>query len=149
MSNHHTLFDQLNIVAADLDATLDFYRRLGLEIPDDAVWRTASGAHHAQVKVPGGADLEFDSEALARQYNRGTSTEPRATSRNVIGLRVPNRDDVDTLYRALTAAGAPSRQPPYDTFWGSRYAIIADPDGNQVGLMSPPDPAKRSAPPEI
>ncbi|MDA1073969.1 MAG: hypothetical protein O3A63_04305 [Proteobacteria bacterium] len=25
-------------------------------------------------------------------------------------------------------------KPPYDTFWGSRYAIINDPDGNNVGV---------------
>jgi predicted enzyme related to lactoylglutathione lyase len=40
-------------------------------------------------------------------------------------------------------------QPPYDTFCGARYAILLDPDGNYVGLMSPPDPARRSAPPDI
>ena len=36
-----------------------------------------------------------------------------------------------------------------DTFFGARYAIVADPDGRSVGIMSPIDPARRSAPPEI
>jgi hypothetical protein len=38
-------------------------------------------------------------------------------------------------------------QVPYDAFWGARYAIVADPDGNEVGLMSPRDDDRRSFPP--
>ena len=37
-----------------------------------------------------------------------------------------------------------SQQPPFDAFWGARYAIVEDPDGNSVGLMSPVDPTRRS-----
>ena len=48
----------------------------------------------------------------------------------------------------LTAAGYAGRQPPYDTFWGARYAVVADPDGNDVGIMSALDPARRSWPPK-
>ena len=55
---------------------------------------------------------------------------------------------MEARYAALTAAGYPSQQEPYDTFWGSRYAILEDPDGNAVGLMSVPDPARRSPPPD-
>jgi uncharacterized glyoxalase superfamily protein PhnB len=40
------------------------------------------------------------------------------------------------------------RQPPFDAFWGARYAIVADPDGNDVGLMSPVDESRRTWPPE-
>ena len=40
------------------------------------------------------------------------------------------------------------QQAPYDAFWGGRFAIVEDPDGNPVGLMSPNDPAMRTAPPE-
>lgn len=53
------------------------------------------------------------------------------------------------LAEAFSVAGHPSSQPPYDTFWGSRYAILEDPDGNHVGLMSPPEDARRRAPPDI
>ena len=57
-----------------------------------------------------------------------------------MGLRVSSREDVDRLYAAVTGAGYASQQPPYDAFWGARYAIVEDPDGNAVGLMSPIDP---------
>ena len=44
---------------------------------------------------------------------------------------------------ALAAAGAAVQQEPYDAFWGARYAVVSDPDGNGVGIMSPVDPAQR------
>jgi hypothetical protein len=46
----------------------------------------------------------------------------------------------------LTAAGYAGPQPPYDAFWGARYAIVQDPDDNDVGLMSPIDPNAKFVP---
>jgi len=40
-------------------------------------------------------------------------------------------------------------QPPFDAFWGARYAIVEDPDGNVIGFQSPSDPERRTAPPGI
>jgi len=149
MSAAHPVFDQLNLVARNMEATLAFYRQLGLQIPDSAIWRTASGPHHVTVEMPNGVELEFDSIELAKIYNAGWRPPEAGGSRSVIGFKLPSREAVDARYAALTAAGYTGRQPPYDTFWGARYAIIEDPDGNHVGLMSPSDPARRSAPPAI
>ncbi|HYK71080.1 MAG TPA: VOC family protein, partial [Streptosporangiaceae bacterium] len=66
--------------------------------------------------------------------------------RAVIGFRVSSRERVDELYSQLTADGYAGQQPPYDAFWGARYAIVEDPDGNAVGIMSPSDPDRRSRP---
>jgi uncharacterized glyoxalase superfamily protein PhnB len=38
---------------------------------------------------------------------------------------------------------------PIDAFWGARYAIIEDPDGIAVGVMSPVSPDMKSPPPEV
>jgi uncharacterized glyoxalase superfamily protein PhnB len=62
----------------------------------------------------------------------------------VVGFRVASRDDVDRLYADMTGAGYRGQQPPYDAFWGARYAVVEDPDGNAVGIMSPSDPDRRS-----
>jgi len=139
-------FHQINLVARNLHETLAFYRRLGVEIPDQAVWRTASGAHHATADTDVGVDLEFDSEKLARAYNAGFAAK---RGRVVIGLSLESRDAVDLAWANLIADGAPGLQPPFDAFWGARYAIVEDPDGNPVGLMSPVDPARRSPPPAL
>jgi uncharacterized glyoxalase superfamily protein PhnB len=139
-------FSQINLVAHDLAGTLAFYRRLGLEVPESGVWETTSGAHHAKAETDGTVDLEFDSRRFARVFNRGFAAE---RGRVVIGVALASRDAVDALWTGLLTEGVQGLQPPYDTFWGARYAIVEDPDGNPVGLMSPVDPARRSAPPEL
>ena len=149
MTTASPLLNQLNLVVRDMDASLAFYRRLGLDIPDRAVWRVAGAAHHVEVVMSNGVHLEFDSGALAMRYNAGWREPSAGGSRSVIGFALPSREAVDAVYRDLIGAGAATRQPPYDAFWGARYAIVADPDGNDVGLMSPIDPARKSAPPAL
>ena len=61
MPDAQPVLDQLNLVVRDMDAALAFYRRLGLRIPDNAIWRTQSGAHHVEVVMPNGLHLELDS----------------------------------------------------------------------------------------
>jgi hypothetical protein len=80
--------------------------------------------------------------ALARRLAR----RPRRRER---GRRVlaAHREAVDQRYAELTAAVYPGRQPPFEAFWGARYAIVTDPDGNDVGLMSPIDESRRTWPP--
>jgi uncharacterized glyoxalase superfamily protein PhnB len=142
-------FNQLDIVVRDMEATVAFYRALGIAIPDDAIWRTPSGAHHVDLTMPGGMVLHFDSAVLAKVYNRGW-TEPTGTgTRNVFTFKVESRDDVDRIHDAMVALGYPSSQPPFDAFWGARYAIVEDPDGNHVGMMSPSDASHRQPPPEL
>jgi len=147
MSNEKPVLSALNLVVRDMDSTLEFYRRLGVEIPEASVWRTASGAHHVDVAMPGGLGLDFDSEQLAQSYDAGWRSG--TTARAVIGFSLPTREAVDECYANLTSAGYEGPQPPYDAFWGARYAIVEDPDGNHVGLMSPVDPSRRSAPPSV
>jgi catechol 2,3-dioxygenase-like lactoylglutathione lyase family enzyme len=149
MSDSQAVFNQINLVVHDMEATLAFYRRLGLDIPDATVWRTASGGHHVEVRMPSGVCLEFDSLELARSYNAGWREQPVGGSRSVLGFSVESRAAVDQQYAALVAAGYKGSQPPYDTFWGARYAVVEDPDGNHVGLMSPLDPARRRPPPAL
>lgn len=149
MSDAKAVLDQLNLVVDDVNASVAFYRMLGLEIPDESVWGTASGAHHVEMRMPGGFSLELDSVALARHYNCGYTPPAGTGSRTVLSFRMPSREAVDETSGRLVAAGHRSLQPPYDTFWGARYAIVEDPDRNHVGLMSRPDPARRSAPPSL
>ena len=139
----------VDFVARDMEATIAFYRALGLEVPETAIWRTATGAHHVDITMPGGTIVHFDSYALAKRYNRGWCEPSDTSSRIVVNFRVASRDEVDRLHDHMTALGHASAQPPYDAFWGARYAIVEDPDGNHVGIMSPSDPARRTAPPEI
>lgn len=140
---------QVDLVVRDMEAAIAFYRALDLEIPDASIWRTASGIHHVDVPMPGGLVLHFDSPALARAYDRGWQAPPGRATRVVLSFHVPAREDVDRLHAKLTKLGHASAQPPYDAFWGSRFAVVEDPEGNHVGIMSPRDDAHGSAPPDL
>ncbi len=97
--------------------------------------------------MPGGFSLELDTPDSVRLWHAGWRADPASVGM-VMGFRLASRDAVDQLYTELTQAGYTGRQPPFDAFWGARYAIVADPDGNDVGLMSPIEDSRRTWPPE-
>lgn len=143
------VLNQLDLVVRDIDAAVEFYRRLGVEIPESAIWRTASGAHHVDLHLPNGFHLHLDSDALAKSFNRGWPEVAGNGTRTIVGFAMSSRAAVDDRYAELIAAGYSGRQPPYDSFWGARYAVVEDPDGNHVGLMSPLDPTRRGPLPAL
>lgn len=119
-------------------ATLAFYRRLGWKIETPS-------PQHAVAGLPDGMRIEFDCPDFTRVWDSGYDGATGGST--VLGLRVEARGQVDEVYADLVAHGHRGRQPPYDAFWGSRYAIVEDPDGNPVGLMSPAEEAHRFWPP--
>jgi uncharacterized glyoxalase superfamily protein PhnB len=145
MSDRQPSLDQVNLLTDNLDAVLDFYRRLGVPVPDPGTdWPPGSGAHHVGVTLPG-MSLEFDDAAMGAIWHAGVRGGS-AGAGTVLGFSLPSREAVDARYAELVAAGATGRQAPYDGFWGARYAIVADPDGRDVGLMSPIDPDRKYVP---
>jgi catechol 2,3-dioxygenase-like lactoylglutathione lyase family enzyme len=144
--------DQLNIVSGDPAASVAFYRRLGLDIADPQIWRTPTGIHHVSAARRSGDQtirLDIDSAAFAQLWNKGWAGRDDLRGRVVVGFSVPTRAAVDEVYRDMTGAGYRGLQQPCDAFWGARYAIIEDPDGVAVGLMSPIEPDRKSEPPQV
>jgi uncharacterized glyoxalase superfamily protein PhnB len=135
---------QINIVAERFDETLKFYRLLGVDIPEPM--NQPPGALHAPAKVNSGVEFEIDNPHLARIYNASWRM-PSGGRSLLLTVSVAPRKAVDETYATLMAAGYQGRQPPYDAFWGSRFAIVADPEGNEVGLMSPVEEHFKSWPP--
>jgi len=131
----------LNLVVSDMAASIDFYRRLGVAVPE-----APAADAHVQLRMPSGFSLELDTADSARLWHAGWRAAP-ASVNVVVGFALGSREGVDERYRELVAAGYRGRQPPFDAFWGARYAIVADPDGNDVGLMSPIDDDRRVWPP--
>jgi catechol 2,3-dioxygenase-like lactoylglutathione lyase family enzyme len=145
MSDPPIIFDQINLIVNDMDATIAFYSRLGLRVPEAPIWPPGSGARHTAVTMPNGARLEFDNLEMVRLWHPGW-TQQRGSTRAVLGFSLPTREAVDTRYAELTSVGYFGAQPPHDAFWGARYAVVLDPDTNHVGLMSPKDPQRQFTP---
>jgi catechol 2,3-dioxygenase-like lactoylglutathione lyase family enzyme len=134
--------DQMNLIVRDVQTSRAFYARLGLDFGEtDPVWADHHvGAVHGDRAA---IDVDLDSTSFVEKWDTGW---PGGTG-VVVGFKVDSRQEVDELVAALVAEGVPVQQEPFDAFWGARYAVLSDPDGNGVGIMSPIDPAFRSEPP--
>lgn len=144
--------DQVNLVRGDTEASIAFYRRLGVDIPDAAVWRTATGAHHISAggrSSDQAIDFDLDPTVFAQCWNNGWKGRPNLRGRVVVGFSVDTLGAVDEVFGDMTRAGYRGLQEPIDAFWGARYAIIEDPDGIAVGVMSPISPDRKSPSPNV
>lgn len=141
MDDRPTL-DQINLVVRSMSPAVEFYRLLGVDIDEPpAPWAD----HHRTAETGDGIDLDLDSSRFASQWNQGWPADRDGV---VLGFRVTERDTVDAIYARLTGVGHTGLQPPYDAFWGARYALVSDPAGNSVGIMSRVDPDRRTRPPD-
>lgn len=55
----------------------------------------------------------------------------------VLAFRCDFPTEVDATYERLAGAGYRGHKAPWDAFWGQRYAVVHDPDGNHVDLFTP------------
>lgn len=127
----NTRFAVVGLIVSDMPASLAFYRRLGLGIPPEA-----DAEPHVAVELPGGLQLTLDTEATIRSFDDAW-TPPERGTRMGLAFACDSPADVDKAYAELTEAGYEGHLPPWDAFWGQRYASVHDPDGNPVDLFAP------------
>lgn len=137
-------FGQINIVVRDMAKSVAFYRLLGVSI--EQISLPGWAPHHASGETANGVRLELDSVAFAKQWNPGFD-EAKPGGGAVPFFLVSSRNEVDRVHARITAAGYRSQKDPEDAFWGARYAVVEDPDGNSVGITSAMDDAMRRPPP--
>jgi catechol 2,3-dioxygenase-like lactoylglutathione lyase family enzyme len=123
-------FSCTEIVVSDMARGLAFYRRLGLEIP-----AAADTEPHVEVATPNGS-LAFDTDATINSFDPGWRPGT-GSPRVALAFSCADPAEVDKTYTDLTEAGYTGERPPFDAFWGQRYATVADPDGNHVDLHAP------------
>ena len=119
--------DAIGLIASDLDATVAFYRRLGLEF-------TAFGEGHHEAAMASGFRLMIDDIATIESFS---SYEPASGGRNVgLAFGCGSPAEVDEIFATLTGGGAETKTAPFDAPWGQRYATVLDPDRNPVDLYA-------------
>ena len=127
---------QVDLIVSELERSRRFYSRLG--------WRFRTmGDQALMAEVPGGLLVALHLPDYTRTWNSGYDG---ATGGSVVlDVDVPDhRETVDRLHAELVGDGHQSPQPPFDAFFGSRYAIVRDPDGNLVGLKRRSTPGSGS-----
>lgn len=110
--------------------SLDFYRKLGIDTPEDA-----AAQPHVEAELPGGLRIAFDTVETILSFKKDW-TPPEGGHRINLAFECDTPADVDRIHDELVAAGHPSKLAPFDAFWGQRYAVVADPDGNPVDLYA-------------
>jgi uncharacterized glyoxalase superfamily protein PhnB len=124
-------FNLIGLVVADMGKSLAFYRCLGLDIPAEA-----DAEPHVEVTLAGGMRLAWDGIETIRSFDPGW-TPPSGGSKISLAFLCDDPADVDRAYAGLVEAGYAGHKPPWDAFWGQRYATVLDPDGNNVELFAP------------
>ena len=122
--------DLVGIVARDMRASLEFYRLLGLNIPEGA-----EDEPHAEAVTPSGLRVAWDAAELIQQIDPAW-TEPSGGHRIALAFLCSSPAEVDAKYDELAALGHGHKEP-WDAFWGQRYATLKDPDGNAIDLFAP------------
>jgi catechol 2,3-dioxygenase-like lactoylglutathione lyase family enzyme len=120
----------IELVVSDMATSLAFYRLLGLDIPPEA-----DAAPHVDADL-GGLRIMWDLESTITSFDPGW-TRPGGGHRVGLAFSCASPAEVDAAYAELTTAGYEGHLPPWDAFWGMRYAVVHDPDGVTVDLFAP------------
>ena len=125
--------DLIGTVVQDMARSLAFYRQLGLDLPPEA-----DTEGHVETTLPGGLRLAWDTVETVRSFDPDW-TPPSGSPRIGLAFLCDSPAEVDSTYSRLTALGYEGHKEPWDAFWGQRYAVVHDPDGNSIDLFAPSD----------
>lgn len=119
----------VNIYTRDLPAALAFYGGLlgfaeTFRAPDN------DSPDHVELRLDGVTIAVSSAEAALRVH--GIEALPGSHGFQLVLWT----DDVDASYDELVAAGTRSVTPPHDTGNDNRNAVVTDPDGNLVELVT-------------
>ena len=123
------IIDAVAVTSRDMERTVAFYRRLGFDFPDFG----PEDRHVEAIAAPGTVRLMIDAHALAEELN---GVAPVPANHAQFALLYGSPGEVDDAAAALEAAGEAIVTPPFDAFWGQRYATVADPDGYRIDLFA-------------
>ncbi|WP_243292173.1 VOC family protein [Bacillus sp. FJAT-47783] len=120
--------DMVGIVVKDMKKSLDFYRLLGFTIPE-----SENEEQHVEVEQSG-FRLAFDTQEIAKAVY-GSWEEPTG-HRIELAFSCESDESVNKVYEKIINSGYDGYREPWDAFWGQRYAIVKEPDGNLISLYA-------------
>lgn len=123
----------LGLIVNDMEASLAFYQRLGVEIPPGS-----EAMSHVEVKM--GSGLTFFLDSRPRHWDPQFAREavPVAASAtsypSVLEFYLHTEAAVKAKYADMIDFGYEGFRAPYATAFGMCFAMLRDPDGNTILL---------------
>jgi catechol 2,3-dioxygenase-like lactoylglutathione lyase family enzyme len=130
--NMQAKLDIVGIVVDDMARSLAFYRQLGIDLPAEADQQP-----HVDAEVPGGLRLAWDTVETIHSFDPDWRPPSGGRGRVSLAFRFDTPAEVDSAYKKLVSLDYEGYKEPWDAFWGMRYAVVHDPDGNGIDLFSP------------
>jgi catechol 2,3-dioxygenase-like lactoylglutathione lyase family enzyme len=122
--------DLVGIVVSDMARALAFYRQLGFDLPAEADTQP-----HVEATLPGGLRVAWDTVDTIHSFD--PDWRPPATAGRIsLAFKFSTPAEVDAACSQLTRSGYEIYKAPWDAFWGQRYAVVHDPDGNTIDLFA-------------
>jgi hypothetical protein len=124
----------IGLIVQDMGKSLEFYRRLGLAIPDGSEEKT-----HVEIKMGSGLTFFLDShpsrwDPIFVRRDDPERLEASDNYRSILEFYLKTRVAVEAKYTELISFGYQSHRAPYETSFGMSFAMIKDPDGNIILL---------------
>lgn len=126
--------DCVGVTSTDIGRTVQFYEALGFAFPGYGPDFGPNEMHLEAQTEPGQVRLMIDKVELATKL---IGEPPRPSNGSAFGMLCESPAEVNRVAAALEGAGFDVKTPPWDAFWGQRYATVADPDGYLIDLFAP------------
>ncbi len=118
----------VGLVTSNMAEAVRFYRHLGLTFPEP-------DGPYVEASTVGGLRVSLNDVEMMKGIEPDW-VQPVGQAISLAFL-CDGPADVDAKYAMLVSEGFAGHKEPWDAFWGQRYAIVDDPDGNHVDLFAP------------
>lgn len=114
----------VGLVVKDMSASLEFYRRLGVDLPE-----SADRQRFVMHRMESGVTVFWDT-VFAKTYDPARE-EPAGGYRIMLEFFLADNDAVDAKYEEMVGYGYHGRSAPMQTS-GPYASMVDDPDGNMI-----------------
>jgi uncharacterized glyoxalase superfamily protein PhnB len=120
----------VGVIVADMGRAVEFYRRLGVDIPEGAENKV-----HVEVKMSG-LTFFLSTTAINARWDPARAEITGTGYRMILEFYLKTREEIDAKYAEMIGYGYNSHIAPFETPFNAYFAMIDDPDGNTVLLSA-------------
>jgi uncharacterized glyoxalase superfamily protein PhnB len=116
----------VGVIVEDMPKAVEFYRRLGVAIPDDS-----ENQQHVEVRM-GGMTFFLSTKTINARWDPARTDITGSGYRMILEFYLNSREAVDAKYAEMTGHGYNSHIAPFETPFKMYFAMVDDPDGNTI-----------------